>query len=150
MISRRIFLLGVSTAALFANAPAFAKLRHGSTLVATGHKAQVNLQVLAPTTYGMDYPFIDCAKMMTAWTLFGSGVTTDIYSHVNSDGFPTGFPTGGGAWRSQTAIYYSGTNWVLDWDSSITIDLNGGGGAGQPGFSTSRKSAVLRTAKPTA
>ncbi len=109
-------------------------------------KAQVNLNNLNPESYGLDFPFIDCGKMMTSWQLFGSGVKTDIFSHLNSDGFPTGFPAGGTTWRSQTKGYLTASdpksgNWILDWDGSATISANIGGGSGYPGI----KATVVRS-----
>ena len=145
MNNRRQFLQGASAAAILA-----ASWTRGlaETLPAASQKgnAQVNLNNLNPESYGMDFPFIDCGKMMTSWQLFGSGVTTDIFSHLNADGFPTGFPAGGTVWRSQTKGYLTASdprsgNWILDWDGNAEISANIGGGSGYPGI----KATIVRS-----
>lgn len=61
--------------------------------VPAGKKSQVNLAILDPQTYGQDFPFINVARQNTGWTYFGT-TTQDIYSLLNSNGYPTAMPTG--------------------------------------------------------
>jgi hypothetical protein len=144
MKSRRHFLQHVSSAAILAALRADAWALTPS--VRPAGNGQVNLNSFNPTSYGLDFPFIDCGKMMTPWILFGSDVKTDIFTHLNADGFPTGFPAGGTGWRSQTKGYLTASdptsgNWILDWDGVATISANIGGGSGYPGI----KATVVRT-----
>jgi hypothetical protein len=102
----------------------------------SGHRAQVNLGVNNPASYGQDFPFIDTARQMTCWNYFGPTPTQDVFTLFNSNGYPSAIPApGGGAWRNQTCGYLTANGkWILDWAGGAKVSISAGGGAGQPGI----------------
>src|ERR1700742_4164038 len=123
MSTRREFLQGASALATLAALPTTSLPALGSAASSSG-KAQVNLNSLNPESYGLNFPFIDCGKMMTPWQLVGSDIAADMFSYLNADGFPTGLPAGGTNWRCQSKCYLtSGPSqaWTFDWDGNIDL-----------------------------
>jgi hypothetical protein len=126
---------------------------HGSVSAppSSGGLAQVNLNSNNPQQYGLDFPFIDCGKTLTNWQLAGSGTSSvDIFSLLNSNGFPTSIPSGSSNWRSQTKGYLTSLGtWILDWDGTATIQAVIGGGAGQQGIQVAQGTTTANSVEYT-
>jgi hypothetical protein len=104
--SRRQFLLGAPALALGLE-PAKAWMREPPP--PAGHKAQVNVQSWDINAYGQDFPFIDVARQISnVWAFYGTSAASDIYSYINSNGYPTQMPLGstpGDSWNGNTKAY---------------------------------------------
>jgi hypothetical protein len=93
VLSRRTFLSGASALALFPSRSEFVIAREAAGKF-NGGRSQIQPW---SSTYGGDYPFLNCMKTGSSWS-YASGPNANAAVDprlLNNDGYPTALPTGG-------------------------------------------------------